>query len=82
MVINLTTGTHWVTKLTRREEVSWGEGVGVGGCGSGEEGDSTKAKIESHNYQFSYNIIIHNGDGLKLYSYTQLYKLVGPSPVS
>ena len=52
------------------------------GCGSGEEGDSTKAKIESHNYQFSYNIIIHNGDGLKLYSYTQLYKLVGPSPVS
>ena len=29
-----------------------------GGCGSREEGDSTKAKIESHNYQFSYNIII------------------------
>ena len=42
-----------------------------------EEEDSTKAKIESHNYQFSYNIFIHNGDGLKLYSYTQLYKLVG-----
>ena len=36
----------------------WGGGIMGGGCGSREEGDSTKAKIESHNYQFSYNIII------------------------
>ena len=63
----------------------WGRGKMGEECGSGEdekwgedvEEDSTKARIESHNYQFSYNIFIHNRDGLKLYSYTQLHKLVG-----